>query len=296
MVIVSFFGYLYRSSIYFKLESMANEYTVLVPMDFSEVADTAVNHAAMIAESFKGEVHLLHVVNSDKGIDPAKEKLEQKCAESQERYQVPFSCSVKRGTIFEEIGKVADEIGAMLVIMGTHGLKGIQHLTGSYALRVIANSKVPFIVVQNKKSKGSIRNILLPIQISDETKSKLPITSSIARHFGATIHIFLSKENDDFLRNKINRELIFARNYFDERKISYEVKFAEESGNYLKQMLKYGNSMNVDMIAVVNSSGDINILPEIFKGEGEQDVITNKYGIPAIIMNPNQIFVPEHFG
>lgn len=275
---------------------MASEYTVLVPMDFSEVADTAINHAAMIADSFNGEVHLFHVVSSEKAVEGAQNKLKDKCRESNERYQVPFSYSVRKGTIFEEIGKVAEEIGAMLVVMGTHGLKGIQHITGSYALRVIANSKVPFIVVQNKKSKGSIRNIVLPIQISDETKSKLPITSSIAKHFGATIHIYLSKENDDFLRTKINRELIFAKNYFDERGINYEVEFAEDSGNYIKQMLNYANKMNVDMIAVVNSSGDVSILPDIFKGEGEQDVITNKFGIPAVIMNPNQIFVPEHFG
>lgn len=275
---------------------MASEYTVLVPMDFSEVADTAVNHAAMVAESFKGEVHLLHVVGSDKAVDDAKGKLEEKCREFRERYQVPFSFSIRKGTIFEEIGKLAEEIGAMLVVMGTHGLKGIQHITGSYALRVIANSKVPFIVVQNKKSKGSIRNIVLPIQVSDETKSKLPITTSIAKHFGATIHIFLSKENDDFLKTKVNRELIFAKNYFDERHINYEVEFAEESSNYIKQMLNYSSKLNVDIIAIVNSNGDVGILPDIFKGEGEQDVITNKYGIPVVIMNPNQIFVPEHFG
>lgn len=275
---------------------MASEYIVLVPMDFSKVADTAINHAAMIADSFRGEVHLFHVVSSDKAIDEAKQKLEEKCRESVERYQVPFEYIIRKGSIFEEIGKVAEEIGAMLVVMGTHGLKGIQHITGSYALRVIANSKVPFIVVQNKKSKGSIRNIVLPIQVSDETKSKLPITSSIAKHFGATIHIFLAKESDDFLKTRINRELIFSRNYFDERHINYEVEFAKSSNNYIKQMLEYANQINVDMIAIVNSSGDAGILPDIFKGEGEQDVITNKFGIPTVVMNPNQIFVPEHFG
>ena len=68
----------------------------------------------------------------------------------------------------------------MLIVMGTHGVKGIQRLTGSYALKVIRHSKVPFIVVQTKKSSGEIKDIVLPIKFSQETKSKLSITASIA--------------------------------------------------------------------------------------------------------------------
>jgi len=265
-------------------------------MDFSEVADTAVSHAAMVAKSFRGEIHLLHVVSTNSSIDSAKEKLEVKCKEAENKYQVPCRYHIEKGSIFDEIGKVGEKVGAMLIVMGTHGLKGIQHLTGSYALKVIGHSKVPFIVVQNKKPKGKIQDIVLPIRFSQETKSKLSITASIAKHFDATIHIFTSKENDEFLQTKVSRELIFAKHYFDERGVKYDVEVAKELGNFTPQMLDYANSINADLLAIVNSSGDGGFLPDVFKGEGEQEVISNKYEIPTIIMNPTQHFVPEHFG
>ena len=52
-----------------------NIYKVLVPHDFSSVADCAVNHASKIAKSFNGEVYLLHVVSKAKHVDEAKAKL-----------------------------------------------------------------------------------------------------------------------------------------------------------------------------------------------------------------------------
>ena len=51
---------------------MDNTYKVLVPHDFTNVADCAISHAAKIAKSYNGEVHLLHVVANTKEIDEAK--------------------------------------------------------------------------------------------------------------------------------------------------------------------------------------------------------------------------------
>lgn len=275
---------------------MDNTYRVLVPHDFSEVADTAISHAAMVAKSFDGQVILLHVVSSDKAKEMAEEKLKSISSEASNTYSVDVSYEIRKGSIFDRIPEVAEEMNAMLIVMGTHGLKGIQHLTGSYALKVIGQSKVPFIVVQSKKSSGKVSDLVLPIKFSQETKSKLAITSSIAKHFGAIVHIFISNESDEFIRTKVSRELTFAKHYFDERGVKYETEMAPEKGNYIPQMLDYANDVEADMITIVNSSGDGGFLPDVFKGSGEVDIISNAYQIPVIVMNPSQIFVPEHFG
>lgn len=275
---------------------MDKSYKVLVPHDFSEVADNAISHAAMVANSFKGEVVLLHVISSDKARSTSEEKLKEISTNASNTYSCNVSYEIRKGSIFDRIPEVADEIGAMLIVMGTHGVKGIQHLTGSYALKVIGHSKVPFIVNQSQKSKGKIKDLVLPIKFSDETKSKLSITSSIAKHFGAIVHIFISNETDEFIATKVSRELTFAKHYFDERGVKYEVEKAPEHANYLQQMLDYANDIDADMIAIVNSAGDGGFLPDLFKGSGEIEVINNQYNIPVIVMNPSQIFVPEHFG
>ena len=50
-------------------------YKVLVPHDFTSVADTAINHAAKIASIFDGGIYLLHIVGKDKEVGDAREKL-----------------------------------------------------------------------------------------------------------------------------------------------------------------------------------------------------------------------------
>lgn len=275
---------------------MENTYKVLVPTDFTEVAETAISHAAMVAKSFDGEVVLLHVISSSKAEGMAEEKLKELSAKSSNTYGLPVNYEIRKGSIFDRIPDVAKELDVMLIVMGTHGVKGIQRLTGSYALKVIGNSKVPFITVQNKKSSGKVKDLVLPIKFSQETKSKLSITSSIAKHFGAVVHIYTANESDEFIRTKVSRELTFAKHYFDERGVKYEVEVAEEKGNFIPQMLDYSNDINADMIAIVNSSGEGGFLPDLFKGSGEVEVISNKYQIPVIVMNPSQVFVPEHFG
>jgi nucleotide-binding universal stress UspA family protein len=275
---------------------MEETYKVLVPTDFTEEAEAAVSHAAFIAKSFDGEVVLLHVVSSDKKTDEAKEKLKKEAAKAKSAYGVNVISEVRKGSIFDKIPEVADELNVMLIVMGTHGVKGVQHLTGSYALKVIGHSKVPFIVTQSKKSKSKIKDLVLPVKFSDEGKSNLSITASIAKHFGAVVHIFASNESDEFIRIKVSREITFAKHYFDERGVKYEVEVAPEHGHFIPQMLDYANDIDADMIAIVNASGDGGFLPDLFKGSGEVDVLTNKHGIPTIVLNPTQVFVPEHFG
>lgn len=275
---------------------MNKNYKVLVPHDFSEVADTAISHAATVAKSFKGEVVLLHVISSEKARESAVQKLTQLAKDASNTYGIDVNFDIKKGSIFDRIPEVAKELGVMLIVMGTHGIKGIQHLTGSYALKVIGHSKLPFIVNQGRKSRGKINDIVLPIKFSQETKSKLSITGSIAKHFDAVVHIFISNEKDEFIKTKVARELKFAKQYFADRGVKYEVEIAPEHGNFIPQVIDYSSDVEADMIAIVNSSGDGGFLPDLFKGSGEIEMLNNKYEIPVIVMNPSQIFVPETFG
>ncbi len=268
-----------------------NVYKVLVPHDFTAVADCAVNHAAKIAKSFNGEVYLLHVVSKTKEVDAAKAKLSKIVEESDSKYGVNTHAIVRIGNIFDDIGDVASEIGAGYIVMGTHGATGMQKIMGSHALKVISHSKVPFVIVQEKGPSDTdvYDDIVVPIDYSDVTKQKLTIAASIATHFNSKIHIFAAKENDQFLQVKLDRELTFAKNYFSEKSISYSIENAERSGGFKKQLIRFAAKINADMIAVVNTREGA-LLPDFF-GSEEQEVIANDAEIPVIITNPTQHFV-----
>ena len=266
-------------------------YKVLVPHDFTSVADCAVNHAAKIAKSFDGEVYLLHVVSKTKEVEAAKERLNTIVENADNKYGVNTHVIVRIGNIFDDIGDVASEIGAGYIVMGTHGARGMQKIMGSHALKVISHSKVPFVIVQEKEPSDTdvYDDIVVPIDYSDVTKQKLQIAANIASHFNSKIHIFAAKENDQFLQVKLDRELTFAKNYFGEKSISYSIENADESGGFKKQLIKFAARINADMIAIVNTR-EGSLLPDFF-GSEEQEVIANDAEIPVIITNPTQHFV-----
>ena len=270
-----------------------NIYKVLVPHDFTTVADCAVSHAAKIAKSFNGEVYLLHVVSKTKEVDGTKAKLNKLAEQAENKYGVNTHVIVRIGNIFDDIGDVAKEIGAGYIVMGTHGARGMQKIIGSHALRVISHSKVPFVIVQEKgpSDTDAYDDIVVPIDYSDVTKQKLKIAASIASHFNSKIHIFAAKENDEFLQTKLDRELTFAKKYFADKSISYSIENAEQSGGFKKQLIHFAARINADMIAVVNTREGA-LLPDFF-GSEEQEVIANNAEIPVIITNPTQHLVPS---
>lgn len=270
-------------------------YKVLVPHDFTAVASNAVNHGLAVARNFSGEVHLLHVVSKQKEAEDARQKLEAEAAKLSSDSGVTVESHIRIGSIFEDIGDVASEIGASLIIMGTHGVKGIQHLIGSYAMKVIVSSDVPFIIVQEKGIKSDGYNdIVLPIDHQKESKQKLKITASMAKHFDAKIKIFAPTETDDFLVAQLNRELAFAKKFLTENNIPFSIEQSSEKGNFTKQVIHYASREDADLIAVVNLS-DEGLMSDLF-GSEEQDLIANDAEIPVLITNPTVKFFAESFG
>ena len=266
-------------------------FKVLVPHDFSTVADCAINHASKIANSFDGEVHLLHVVSKQKEVEAVKEKLTKIAEKAEKTTSASFHVIVRIGNIFEDIGDVASEIGAGFIVMGTHGAKGMQKIMGSYALRVISHSKVPFVIVQNKDPKDTetYDDIVVPVDHSDVTKQKLTVAANIATHFGSKIHLFYEDLKDEFLKKKLDRELSFAKNYFLEKKIAYTLNQADSEGSLKSQLIRFAARIDADLIAVVNTQEGA-LLPDFF-GSEEQVVIANEAEIPVIITNPTQKMV-----
>ena len=79
----------------------------IVPHDFTDVANIALEHAIATAKPLDAEIYLLHVVSKEKEIRNAEKKLDeliQKHASS-----VTLIPSVRLGTIFEDIGDFAAE-------------------------------------------------------------------------------------------------------------------------------------------------------------------------------------------
>ena len=267
------------------MSSSANIF--LVPTDFTSVAECALDHAIAMAKTVNGEVALLHVIAKDKERAAAQAKLDRIVADVKSKHGITVQTIVKEGNIFDDIGGVAETLGAKLIFMGTHGVKGVQHLLGSYAVKVITNSNVPFVVVQERNMRNGYKRILLPMDLSKESKQKLDLTIRMAGYFKSKVYIFSQFENDQFLKNAIERNTAYARNEMQKNGVDYEITSAEQKGDFVKQFLDYAAKIDADLIAIVNSQE--RAVHELFSGTSEREVITNVHQIPTMIVNPAAI-------
>ena len=267
---------------------MKDVYKILVPTDFTSVAETALEHAIKVAEIMNGEIVLLHVVDRDGRSNEARRKLDPIAEKVSKQNNIPTVGKIVTGNIFEDIDKVADYEGVRLIIMGTHGRTGIQHITGSYAMKVITNSTIPFIVVQEKVVPENYKNIVFPIDFKAETKVKIALTASMAVKFGSKIHIFADHEEDKFHLQDVNNNIAYAKSFFKKHGIEHSVEQAKNPGGFVKQILHYSASINADFIAILNLNyRSINS----FLKNSEEELITNDAQIPVLMVNPSQKFL-----
>lgn len=261
----------------------------LVPTDFTEVAHTAMIHAADLAKSVGAEIHLLNIVEDKEDLDKAHSKIDDEI-EFLKRYseETVVHSIVRVGNIFEDIGDVAAEIDAGLIIMGTHGASGWQKVTGSYAMKVITNSKVPFIVTQKGTNKQSgYDKILVPLDLHNETKQKLEMVADMAVYFDSEVHIITPKESDEFLRNKLNGNIAYAKKYLAEKKVKCAAHIADKPGDFVDQLLDLAGEIGADLITIMNLQR--NSLMGMLGSRYEQQIITNEDQTPVLCVNPREV-------
>ena len=266
---------------------------ILIPTDFSEVAEYAIQHAVHLAKIFNKKLCLFHVVesgmfDSEKKIivqeAEAKTTLEQKAKEIGAEHGIDVKWLVYRGNIFEEIGNASDKENASLVIMGTHGVKGMQHVVGSNALRVILNANRPFVVVQKRAIRPhGYKNIVLPIDFSKETKQKLVWAAELSKAFKSTFHIFAAYESDEYANNAVKNNLAYAEEYLRDRGCNVHVARSPK-GDFSKETIRYAATADADLI-IIMTHPENDVAGFVF-GADEQDIIANDAQIPVMTLNP----------
>lgn len=134
---------------------------ILVPTDFGPSSAEAVEVAIALADTFDAELTLLHVweipvypymefvLDSAQLVDSVEQAATQRLAQALDevRQRLPRAKSLlKMGLPWQEIVDTIAELQPDLVVMGTHGRRGLTHaLLGSVAEKVVRLSPVPVL-------------------------------------------------------------------------------------------------------------------------------------------------------
>ncbi len=137
---------------------------ILVPTDFGEPSEAALDTAIAYAKVFGSEIVLMHayeipIVGFPDGAVVATAELTSRLLEgaqagldrqiqSRQGHGVTIRGMIKQGDAYRMVNEAAEEVGAGLIALGTHGRKGLSRaLIGSVAEKVVRTARVPVLTV-----------------------------------------------------------------------------------------------------------------------------------------------------
>ncbi len=188
---------------------------ILFATDFSACADRAMGYALALAGTWKADLCVMTVLELYPGMDPdytvnkmyldhlrgeANRQLVAVEARAKAAGQ-PVTTRIETGIPSQAVQTVAEGIGADLLVVGTHGRTGLDHvLIGSTAERVVRISPCPVLAIKAEKGGGggasvsAIKRIVVPVDLSTCSLDALEYAVLFAKPLGATVTILHALE------------------------------------------------------------------------------------------------------
>jgi nucleotide-binding universal stress UspA family protein len=237
---------------------------ILVPTDFSKVANNALQYAIELAKKFNAEICLLHVkyipmldpqmpaetyrLFADETEQAAKENFKKTEDDVLSSSSVKYTTHMLTGYVTDEILHFAKNNAVDLIVMGTTGASGLQELlVGSNTASVVGRTETPLWVVPPDAKCGDIKDILYATDYTEPEFPAFSRLSYIAQAFQSDLTVLHAKTDFDKYFNSAN-------NFFVRNKASISLKevtiIQSEKSDILATMEEYAQSGKYQLISV----------------------------------------------
>jgi nucleotide-binding universal stress UspA family protein len=275
---------------------------IVTPMDFSETAMLAIEHAAHMARLFNAEIILAHVQEKNwQGfniIEPeatfevppdfslrVQAKLEEFAQKVSNDYGVKTSAIVTNGNVYNEIISIVEESGADLIVMGTHGTSGFEEFfVGSNTYRVVTRSKVPVLSVQTHARSVGFKEIVLPIDNSTHSRQKVNHALVIARAYNSRVHIAGLLDEADVDEAKFMIKLEQVNRFLHNAGVNSVIEVVRGT-NQATLTIKHAKQVNADLIIIMTDQEE-NLTGRLL-GPYAQQVVNHSW-IPVLSVQPEE--------
>jgi nucleotide-binding universal stress UspA family protein len=278
-----------------------NNNNILVPTDFSEIAHNALGHALKIADVYKNEITLLNIQDegglfglfgSDEKMGLIKEavdmKMDKLIAESAQSFpNVKINKRFETGKIYKVITEIAEKENFDSIVMGTNGASGLQQITGSNASRVINYAKVPVVVVKDQSiSKSGYEKIVLPIDLSRESRQKVSWAVHLAKRFNSVIHVIYENSSNPEVKGRIFAAVNQTQDILSANNANYIVRGLDEEkypDSFAEDTLAYASEINADLIMIMTQQEKG--FSEFLLGSYAQQIVNHSGKVPVMCIN-----------
>ena len=188
------------------------KHKIIVAYDFQELSNTALKYAYDLARFVNSGILLVLVLNDDlltmsdvfknDHADKLKkkitdvmqkeiaERLKKVAGEASAESGVVVDYCIETGKIYEPILKIAKENKARFIVMGRTARQSSKGEFGSTAMRVVEQAPCPVITIPSVDTFFALKNIVLPIDLTKQTREKVFNAISFGLFFDTTINLF----------------------------------------------------------------------------------------------------------
>jgi len=170
---------------------------IIVPIDFSKESLNGIKMAVTLSKHIPCHIQLVFVQEKVKDYaryslveerQDAKKKLDKLVLEYSPKMgkESRLSYIVKKGKVYQEVVGQAEAFEDSMVVCSTHGASGFEALfIGSNAFRIVTATDRSVITIRHGCCHKDIKRIVLPIDITADSRQKVPQTAELATLFNA---------------------------------------------------------------------------------------------------------------
>lgn len=179
--------------------------SILIPVDFSKQSYIAVKQSFHLAKKTKSKLILLHV--SPNSEDDKKDELENLAQASREESGLTVETLGAKGEYYETINKIAEELACSVILIALdENTKFKTSLFGgqSPVIKFLMSNPCPIITLRSSEKREDFKNIVMPFDLTPESREKVSFAVQLAHYYSADIRIVsVFKPNDDEYENKL---------------------------------------------------------------------------------------------
>lgn len=270
---------------------------IIVPIDFSEHSEFALEAAANLAHKYGSELFVLHMLELSNAIltsngSTINEEAVFYLKLAEQKFEafldktylenIKVTPLVKHFKVFSEVNDVANEYDANLIVMGSHGASGVKEvLVGSNTEKVVRHADIPVLVIKHNPILLDFENGVFASDFSDEAITPYLNAKVTFEKLGVKMHLVYVNSPDGNFRSTMEID----------KKVSLFLKKADGSLDNLprvnivcdysieKGILNYANVIGADLIAVATHGRKG--LAHFFEGSISED-IANHSTLPVM--------------
>jgi nucleotide-binding universal stress UspA family protein len=261
---------------------------IIVPIDFSEYSEYALETAAQLAKKNNAEILALHMLELSEALlnrtgtavqmetvfflKLAEKKFDEFLNKAYLK-GITVTPIVKHFKVFSEVNEIAEAYGADLIVMGSHGASGMRELfIGSNTEKVVRHSNIPVLIIKHNPILIDFEHVVFACDFSDEAIKPYINASKCFKKMGSKIHlIYVNVPNDGF-RSTLEMEhkvhAFFKKlngNSNQNHEVIYFSDYTVEDG-----IINYAHSIGADLIAL--STHGRTGLAHLLEGSISEDV------------------------